>query len=74
MEISFTLFGLVYLALVLWSIVSIAQSHHGILGKALWLIVVLAFQPLGAIIWFFLGPRPCPTARLERYHRAYGRY
>lgn len=67
MDISFSLLGLLYIALLLWAILSIAQSHDGLLSKALWLIIVLALQPIGAIIWLFIGPRACPSRR-RRYH------
>ncbi len=76
MDVSFGLFGLLYLALVIWAILSIAQSTHGTLGKTIWLLVILIPQPFGALIWLFFGPRAGRTyASVSRYSgRGYSRH
>lgn len=49
--------GFIWAVLVIWAIIKIANSSAEALPKAIWIVVVLVIQPIGLIIWFFLGPK-----------------
>ncbi len=51
------LFGLVTLAIVVYVILQIAQSTATTGRKALWIVVVLILPLIGAIAWWFMGPK-----------------
>ncbi|MBT5434631.1 MAG: PLDc N-terminal domain-containing protein [Alphaproteobacteria bacterium] len=51
------LFGLIFLALWIWSIVSIVQSNASTFGKVVWNLVVLLLSYLGFFIWLIFGPK-----------------
>jgi hypothetical protein len=49
--------GLIWLIIVIWAIVKVAQSAAGPVAKILWILVLLFFPLIGLIIWFLLGPK-----------------
>jgi len=49
--------GLVHLAIAVWAIISIVQSHVSTGKKVVWSLLVLVLPVLGLIIWFLAGPR-----------------
>lgn len=49
--------GLLVLAADVWAILNISQSAAANGKKLLWILLVLLLPVLGAIIWFFAGPR-----------------
>ncbi|HSM27181.1 MAG TPA: PLDc N-terminal domain-containing protein [Thioalkalivibrio sp.] len=49
--------GLIWLIIVIWAIVKVAQSTAGPTAKILWILVLLFFPLIGLIIWFLLGPK-----------------
>lgn len=51
------LLGLIWLIIVIWAIVKVAQSSAGGLAKLLWILVLLFFPLVGLIIWLLLGPK-----------------
>lgn len=51
------LLGLIWLVLVIWAIIKVANSPAGTGAKALWIVILLVFPFIGLIIWFFLGPK-----------------
>lgn len=51
------LLGLIWLVLVIWAIIKVANSPAGAGAKALWIVILLVFPFIGLIIWFFLGPK-----------------
>lgn len=50
-------FGLVWLIVVLWAIIKIAQSDAGALSKAIWIVVVFFLPVIGLILWLLFGPK-----------------
>jgi hypothetical protein len=51
------LLGLIWLIVVIWAIIKVADSAASSLSKAIWIVVVLAFPFLGLILWFLFGPK-----------------
>ncbi|MCX4187997.1 PLDc N-terminal domain-containing protein [Methylophaga sp. OBS4] len=51
------LLGLIWLIIVIWAIIKVANSPAGAGVKALWIVILLVFPVIGLIIWFFLGPK-----------------
>ncbi|MBD3633335.1 PLDc N-terminal domain-containing protein [Methylophaga sp. OBS1] len=51
------LLGLIWLIIVIWAIIKVANSPAGGGAKALWILILLLFPLVGLIIWFFLGPK-----------------
>ena len=51
------LLGLIWLIIVIWAIISVANSPAGSGAKILWILILLLFPLIGLIIWFFLGPK-----------------
>ncbi len=51
------LLGLIWLILVIWAIIKVANSPAGGGAKVLWILILLLFPFIGLIIWFFLGPK-----------------
>jgi hypothetical protein len=49
--------GLIWLIIVIWAIVKVAQSAAGPTAKILWILALLFFPLIGLIIWFLLGPK-----------------
>lgn len=50
-----TLIGLATLVLAILAIVSIAQAKKSTVDTLIWVVVVLVFPLLGAIVWFVIG-------------------
>ncbi len=72
MDINLSLLGLLYAGLVIWAVLNIAQSHQATLGKAIWLLVVLVPQPIGAFVWLFFGPRNAERSSWREDRYTYG--
>ncbi|WP_297809209.1 PLDc N-terminal domain-containing protein [uncultured Methylophaga sp.] len=51
------LLGLIWLIIVIWAIIKVANSPAGGGAKILWILILLLFPLIGLIIWFFLGPK-----------------
>ncbi|MFP4138259.1 MAG: PLDc N-terminal domain-containing protein [Halomonas sp.] len=51
------LLGLIWLIIIIWAIVKVAQSSAGGLAKLIWILVLLFFPLLGLIVWFLFGPK-----------------
>lgn len=51
------LFGLILLALMVYAIVKIIQSHAGTGAKVLWIVLILLLPVIGLILWALLGPK-----------------
>lgn len=49
--------GLIWLIVVIWAVIQVAQSSAGGTSKLLWILVLLFLPVLGLILWFFLGPK-----------------
>lgn len=49
--------GLIWLIVVIWAVIQVAQSSANGTTKMLWIIVLLLLPVLGLILWFFLGPK-----------------
>jgi hypothetical protein len=58
MDIQITgILGFIWLIVVIWAIVQVAQSSASGMAKLLWIIVMLFLPVAGVIIWFLLGPK-----------------
>jgi hypothetical protein len=51
------LIGLLVLIADVWAILNIFGSRASILGKAVWILVILMLPVLGLIVWLLAGPR-----------------
>lgn len=51
------LLGLIWLLIVIWAIVKVAQSSAGAISKLLWILILLFLPVLGLIAWLLLGPK-----------------
>lgn len=49
--------GLIWLIIVIWAIIKVAQSRAGGVQKVLWILILLFLPLLGLILWFLLGPK-----------------
>lgn len=49
--------GLIWLVVVIWAIIQVAQSSAGGMSKLLWILLMLFLPVAGVIIWFLLGPK-----------------
>ena len=58
MDIQVTgILGLLWLLVVIWAVIQVAQSSASGTAKLLWILVMLFLPVLGVIIWFLLGPK-----------------
>ena len=49
--------GFIWLLIIIWAIVKVAQSRAGGLAKLLWILLLLFVPLLGLILWLLLGPK-----------------
>lgn len=49
--------GAIILAIDVYAIIHIVQSTEKTSTKAFWVVLVLLLPLLGALIWYFFGPR-----------------
>jgi hypothetical protein len=49
--------GLIWLIIVIWAIIKVAQSGAGGVAKILWILILLFLPVLGLILWLLLGPK-----------------
>lgn len=49
--------GFIWLLIIIWAIVKVAQSRAGSLAKLLWILLLLFVPLLGFILWLLLGPK-----------------
>ncbi|HDZ08847.1 PLDc N-terminal domain-containing protein [Pseudohongiella sp.] len=49
--------GLIWLIVIIWAVVQVAQSSAGGTSKLLWILVLLLLPVLGLILWLLLGPK-----------------
>lgn len=49
--------GFIWLLIIIWAIVQVAQSRAGSLAKLLWILLLLFIPLLGFILWLLLGPK-----------------
>jgi hypothetical protein len=53
--------GLILLAIDVYAILHIAKCNESTGKKVAWIVLVLALPLVGAVIWYFFGPRsPAP--------------
>ena len=57
MGLELGLFGLIWLALVIWAGIHVVQSNASMGGKVVWIMVLIIFPILGFIAWLIFGPR-----------------
>lgn len=55
------LWGLLVLAADIWAILNISQSSASNQKKLVWILAVLLLPVVGAIAWYFMGPRSGKT-------------
>ena len=53
--------GLIWLVIVIWAVIQVAQSSAGGTRKLLWILVLRFLPVLGLILWFLLGPKAPKT-------------
>ncbi|MFP4081088.1 MAG: PLDc N-terminal domain-containing protein [Ectothiorhodospira sp.] len=51
------IFGLLFLILIVWAIVSTVQSRAGTGTKVLWIVLLILVPVIGFILWLLLGPK-----------------
>lgn len=51
------LLGLIWLIVVIWAVINVAQSPIETLPKVVWILLLLFLPLLGLILWLLLGPR-----------------
>lgn len=49
--------GLLWLVVVIWAIIQVAQSSATGMAKLLWIVLMLFLPVIGVILWFLLGPK-----------------
>ncbi|MDO8910086.1 MAG: PLDc N-terminal domain-containing protein [Pseudohongiella sp.] len=49
--------GLLWLIVVIWAIIQVAQSSASGMAKLLWIILMLFLPVAGVIIWYLMGPK-----------------
>ncbi|MEX1197875.1 MAG: PLDc N-terminal domain-containing protein [Pseudohongiellaceae bacterium] len=52
------LLGLIWLLIIIWAVVKVAQSPAGGVAKLLWILLLLFLPLIGLILWLLLGPKP----------------
>jgi hypothetical protein len=58
MDIQVTgILGLLWLIVVIWAVIQVAQSSASGMAKLLWIVLMLFLPVIGVIIWFLLGPK-----------------
>ena len=55
------LFGLLILVADAWALLNVVGSQSSLLGKAVWIVVILALPVLGLLIWLAVGPKAART-------------
>lgn len=56
------LLGLIWLLIIIWAVVKVAQSPAGGVVKLLWILLLLFLPVIGLILWLLLGPKPRSTS------------
>ncbi|MGM0631977.1 MAG: PLDc N-terminal domain-containing protein [Pseudomonadota bacterium] len=51
------LLGLIWLIIIIWAVIQVAQSPAGGVSKLLWILLLLFLPLIGLILWFLLGPK-----------------
>ena len=46
-----------------WAILNVVGSRASALGKAFWVVLILAFPVLGLLVWLAAGPRAARPGR-----------
>jgi hypothetical protein len=49
--------GLLWLVVVIWAIIQVAQSSASGTTKLLWIVLMLFLPVIGVILWLLLGPK-----------------
>jgi hypothetical protein len=49
--------GLLWLVVVIWAIIQVAQSSASGMTKLLWIVLMLFLPVIGVILWLLLGPK-----------------
>ena len=57
MGLELTLGSLIFLVLMVWAILSTAQSQASTGRKILWIVLILFFPIFGFIVWLLLVPK-----------------
>lgn len=51
------LLGLIWLLIIIWAVIRVAQSSAGGMAKLLWILLLLFLPVVGLILWLLLGPK-----------------
>lgn len=51
------LLGLIWLIIIIWAVIRVAQSAASPLAKALWIVLLLFLPLIGLILWLLIGPK-----------------
>lgn len=49
--------GLIWLLIIIWAVIKVAQSPAGGVTKLLWILLLLFLPVIGLILWLLLGPK-----------------
>lgn len=49
--------GLIWLLIIIWAVIKVAQSPAGGVAKLLWILLLLFLPVIGLILWLLLGPK-----------------
>lgn len=49
--------GLIWLLIIIWAVIKVAQSPAGGMAKLLWILLLLFLPVVGLILWLLLGPK-----------------
>jgi len=49
--------GFIWLLIIIWAVVKVAQSRASSLAKLIWILLLLFVPLLGFILWLIIGPK-----------------
>lgn len=49
--------GFIWLLIIIWAVVKVAQSRASSLAKLIWILLLLFVPLLGFILWLLMGPK-----------------
>jgi len=53
----YSLLGLIVLIIDIYVIINVISSQMEPIGKLFWILIIIIFPVLGALLWVILGPR-----------------
>ena len=51
------IFGIVVLALDIWALMNVWQSHTSSVSKLVWTLAIVILPVIGFVAWFLFGPK-----------------